>query len=96
MTEDETMGEVTDENGTPPPGFTLEAEASRPDPPLTPGIIERAIEPEPEDDEVPEIIERAIEPAPEEDDLEAANARGEADDDDAIDDPANATPLEDI
>ena len=96
MTPDETMGEVADENGTPPPGFTLEAEASRPDPPLSLGIIERAIEPEPEDDEVPEIVARAPEPPPDEIGLEAANARGEADDDDAIEDPANATPLEDI
>ena len=94
MTEHETMGEVTDENGTPPPGFTLEAETSRPDP-VTPGIVERVIEPEPEDDDLPEIIERAIEPGPAEDDLEAAE-RAEADDDDVIEDPDNAMPLEDI
>ena len=95
MTEHETMGEVTDEDGTPPPGFTLEAETSRPDP-VIPGIVERAIEPEPEDDDLPDIIERAIEPAPDKDELDAADESGEADDDDVIDDPDNATPLEDI
>jgi hypothetical protein len=95
MTEEETMGEVVDEDGTPPPGFTLEAEKSRSDP-VSPGIIERVIEPEPEDDEVPEIVARAVEPPPDADDLETANARGEASDDDVIEDPANATPLEDI
>jgi hypothetical protein len=51
MTYDETRGEVVDANGTPPPGFTLEAEASRPHP-ATGGIVERAIEPDPLDDDL--------------------------------------------
>lgn len=77
MTDDETLGEVADEDGTPPPGFTLEAEASRPDP-VMPGIVERTVEPEPDDD------------------LEATDESGDADDDDAIDDPDDTTPLHDI
>jgi hypothetical protein len=95
MPEDEPMGEVVDENGTPPPGFTLEAEMSRSDP-VIPGIIERPVEPEPEDDELPEIIERAMEPAPAAGDREAEPESGDAEDDDAIDDPANDIALEDI
>ena len=51
MTYDETLGEVVDANGTPPLGFTLEAEASRADA-VTGGIIERAIEPDPVDDDL--------------------------------------------
>jgi hypothetical protein len=56
MTYDETLGEVVDANGTPPPGFTLEAELSRPDA-VTGGIIERAIEPDPVDDDLPAASE---------------------------------------
>jgi hypothetical protein len=51
MTYDETRGEVVDAYGTPPAGFTLEAEASRPDA-VTGGIVERAIEPDPVDDDL--------------------------------------------
>jgi len=83
MTPHETMGEVIDENGTPPPGFNLDAEASGPDP-VAPGIIERAFEPEPDDDGLPEIISRG------------PDESGAADDDDTIDDPDNATPLGDF
>jgi hypothetical protein len=94
MTEQETMGEVIDENGTPPPGFSLDAETSRTDS-ISPGIIERTIEPEPEDDELPEII-GGIEPAPDDGEPQPVDDSGDAPDDDVIDDPLNATPLDDI
>jgi hypothetical protein len=96
MTDEETMGEVIDEDGTPPPGFNLEAEASRPDAVTTAGIVERPVEPEPEDDELPEIINRGRIPGPDAVDLEPIEESGDAEDDDVIDDPGNAAPLEDI
>jgi hypothetical protein len=64
-------GEEADEQGAPPPGFTLAAEASRPDP-VTPGIVERDADLEPDEDDVAAAAVDATD--------------GAAEDDDAVDD----------
>jgi hypothetical protein len=75
-------GEVVDEHGCAPEGFTLDAEATRTDV-VAPGILTREVPPEPDDDEVAATL--------------ATPEAGNADDDDAIDDPDEAAPVaEDI
>jgi hypothetical protein len=82
MTDVQQTGDVAGEQ--PPEGFTLDAEASRPDP-VVPGIFERAVDLEPDDDDVAAL--GAID-----DDAHAHDG-----DDDAIDDPDEAGgTLEDI
>ena len=67
----------SDAGEQPPEGFTLDAEASRPDA-VVPGIVERAVDLEPDDDDVAA--------------LDAIDDDADADDgdDDAIDDPDEA------
>jgi hypothetical protein len=62
----------------PPEGFTLDAEASRTDAVVLPGIVERAVALEPDDDDVAAL------------DAIDDDAHADDGDDDAIDDPDEA------